>query len=125
MNILVNTDIDLLDAISLNKRPVDRLKLAEVIPFSKNTPMFLKNKIIVVNRYLPEELPRIKRLARTNKIINRVPEFEKELGLKPYSDIDIIALSTDTITLSELQTTSDVRIIRVDDLLISSKLIKL
>lgn len=123
MNILINSDIDLLDAAGLRKRPVDRIEQAQVIPYSKGISLFTVDKIIVINKYMPEELENIKLLSRSNKIINRIPEFKKDLSYTPYPKLDILNMGEGEVSLAEIQKCKDVRIIKIDDLLISNKLI--
>lgn len=116
MNILVRKDQDLLDVIQMDARPVDRVRLADIIPFYPGLPN-VTNKIIIINHYYENCDSRIIQLMKYgNRIINRVPEF-KMLPVEPYDKerFDILSMTKRSRNWND----PELKLVLLDDLIIS------
>lgn len=120
--LLIKSDLDILDLVDLSLEPVDRLGQADYIPFFPEISLAITNKVIIINRWFEDCTDLLRELSKQNKIINRVPDYD-DFDLRKYS-IDnrlIISSTTDTVSLTDAQKVTDIRIILLDDLIITDK----
>lgn len=121
--LLIKSDLDILDMVDLDLSPVDRLGQADFIPFYPEIPISLVRKTIIVNRWFEGCQDLIQELSKQNKIINRVADYSQFEVQKYNIDNRLIISSSysDKIAISEIQKSVDIRIILLDDLIITNK----
>jgi hypothetical protein len=108
--------------IDLGLQPVDRVGQADYIPYYPEMPLVV-GKTIIVNRRFEQEQENIQELSKHNKIINRVPDYLPGLEVQKYQIDDLMMNNYESgkINITEVQKSGDIRVILLDDLILTNK----